>query len=1057
MAVEETLAKLGIEIAFDSSGFKEGITKVNNNLKTLKSELTLSKSSMQNFGNTTESLKVQATNLSQAILNQKAKVELLNEQYKASVEAKGEDANQTQKLKVQLNNATATLNNMEKELEELNKDIKGHTAEWKQLGTTLTNAGNKIKAVGSAMQSVGSTLTKYVTAPIVAVGTLSAKAAVEFESAFAGVRKTVDATEEQFAELELGIRNMSKELPASTTEISSVAEAAGQLGIKTQDILSFTKVMIDLGESTNLSSTEAATALAKFANVTKMSASEYSNLGSVIVALGNNFATTEADIVNMATRLAASGELVGLSQAQIMALATSMSSVGIEAEAGGSAMAKLLKQIQMATELGGEELNQFASVAGMTATQFKQAFEKDAVGALSSFIEGLNNTERNGKSAIAVLDDMGLTEVRLSNTILSLANANGVMTDAINLANQSWNENTALTNEANQRYATVESQMAMLKNSVQDIAIELGQALLPVIIDLVEMVQPIVTKIKEWATAFKSLDEESQKSTLKMIALVAAIGPMISIAGKVVSSVGGMVSVFGKVATAIGNAGGIAKVFSTAMTAITGPVGIAIAVITALIAAFVYLYNTNDDFKETVQNAWKKVQEAIQKVWQSLQPIFQKLMQVFENLWKAIEPLVEILGTILINIIVKQMEMWSELMLVLMPILDLLVSAVGLLVDVVGAITSVFSDAIPEIERFDDTVSEATQEAVGSFLDLEEQATLSLNQMAWSGATVTEEMKNNMTSTIDQMKEQIVSKVEEQKNETTQILTEQLATLTTLTEEEKQKIIVDANAGFDEKKRIAEEGSARINEILTLASEQNRAITQAEADEINRIKSEMTNTAVAVMSESEAEQAAILEKMKANAVDLSAQQAVEVVKNSIEQKEKTIEAANQEYDERMKAAAKLRAVGTEEANKAADEIVASAERQKNETIAKAEEMHQKVVAEAQNQAQEHVDKVNWETGEIKSNWEVFWTDVGNGISNWWTNTKQGFSDGVENIKTSWNNGIENLKQGASQKWTEITQGVTNFKNNTVNKISELGQGIKTKWRRTKRKYNTNMG
>jgi len=178
MAVEETLAKLGIEIAFDSSGFKEGITKVNNNLKTLKSELTLSKSSMQNFGSTTESLKVKAENLSQAILNQKAKVELLNEQYNKSVEEKGKDATQTQKLQVQLNNATATLNNMEKELEQLNQDIKGHTAEWKQLGTTLTTTGDKIKAVGQGMQSVGSTLTKYVTAPIVALGTLSTKAAV---------------------------------------------------------------------------------------------------------------------------------------------------------------------------------------------------------------------------------------------------------------------------------------------------------------------------------------------------------------------------------------------------------------------------------------------------------------------------------------------------------------------------------------------------------------------------------------------------------------------------------------------------------------------------------------------------------------------------------------------------------------------------------------------------------------------------------------------------------------------------------------------------------------
>lgn len=719
-------------------------------------------------------------------------------------------------------------------------------------------------------------------------------------------------------------------------------------------------------------------------------------------------------------------------------------------------MAKLLKQIQVAVELGGEKLNQLASVSGMTASQFQQSFKEDAVQALSAFIEGLNDTERNGKSAIVILNEMGLNEVRLSNTILSLANANGVMSEAIKLSNESWIENSALTKEAEQRYATVESQLAMLKNSVNDIAIELGQALLPVIIDLVEMAKPIVEKIKEWATAYKNLDEESQKSTLKMIAFVAALGPMISVAGKVVSSVGSMVSGFGKVATAIGNAGGIAKIFSTAMSALTGPVGIAIGVITALVAAFVHLYNTNDEFKETVQNAWKKIQEAIQKVWKTLEPIFQKIMQIFQNLWDAIEPLVEILGTVLLNIIVEQVEMWALLMEQLSPVLDLLVSAVGFLVDVIGAITSVFSESIPEIERFDDTVSEATREAVGSFMDLEEQATMSLNQMAWSGSTVTEEMKNNMISTINEMKEQIVSKIEEQRNETTQILTEQLATLTTISEEEKQKIITDANAGFDEKQRITEEGSAKINEILTNASQQNRAITQEEANEINRIKSEMTNTAVAVMSENEAEQAAILERMKANASDLSAQQAAEVVKNSIEQKEKTIEAANQEYDERMKAAARLRAVGTEEANKAANEIIASAEKQKNDTIAKAEEMHQKVVTEAQNQADEHINKVDWETGEIKSNWEVFWSDLGTNISNGWNSITKSFSNGVENIKTSWNTGIDNIKQGASQKWLEITQGVTEFKNNTVTKISELGQGIQEKWRTIKRKYSGNL-
>ena len=245
---------------------------------------------------------------------------------------------------------------------------------------------------------------------------------------------------------------MAKEIPASTTEIAGVAEAAGQLGIKTEDIMNFTRVMIDLGNSTKLSSDEAATALAKFANVTNMSADNYSNLGSTIVALGNNFSTTEADIVSMATRLAATGELTGLTQAQIMALATAMSSVGIEAEAGGTAMSKLLKNIQVAVETGSDSLNDFADVAGMTADDFKKAFQEDAVKALSAFISGLNDTERNGKSAIGILNDMDIKEVRLSNTILSLANSSDLMNDAVELANKSWKEKNSNCTSKNSGY-----------------------------------------------------------------------------------------------------------------------------------------------------------------------------------------------------------------------------------------------------------------------------------------------------------------------------------------------------------------------------------------------------------------------------------------------------------------------------------------------------------------------------------------------------------------------------------------------------------------------------
>lgn len=180
-------------------------------------------------------------------------------------------------------------------------------------------------------------------------------------------------------------------MPASAVEIAHVAEAAGQLGVKTGDILSFSRTMIDLGESTNLSAEEAATSIAKIANITGLASSEYSRFGSAVVALGNNFATTERDIVAMTNRIAASGKLAGLTNQEMLALATAMSSVGIEAEAGGTAMTQSLSAIERAVASGGDNLNKFAQIANMSSADFARAWKEKPIVALQEFIKGLVN------------------------------------------------------------------------------------------------------------------------------------------------------------------------------------------------------------------------------------------------------------------------------------------------------------------------------------------------------------------------------------------------------------------------------------------------------------------------------------------------------------------------------------------------------------------------------------------------------------------------------------------------------------------------------------------
>ncbi len=556
-----------VGLVFKSEGevdFKKTLQEINVEMNKNYNQFKLTQAQWDNSTKSTEKLRTEQEYLKNAYEIQADKVSTLKMQLSDLENAENKNTTAIKKKRNELTSAEIKLETYNKKIKEIENQLHNTGKKIEEFGKKIENAGGKIERAGKKTSAFSiATLTAL---------TASAKGAIDFEDAFAGVEKTVDATDEELKELKQEIRDMAKEIPSTTTEISAVAEAAGQLGIKTEDIMSFTRVMIDLGNSTNLSAEEAASALAKFANITKMNAKDYSKLGSVIVDLGNNFATTEADIVSMSTRLAATGELTGLTEAQIMALATAMSSVGIEAEAGGSAMSKLLKKIQVACETGSSDLSDFASVAGMTASDFKKAFEKDAVKALSAFIAGLNDTKRNGKSAISILDDMDIKEIRLSNTILSLANASEVMNNAVDTANKAWEDNTALTNEANKRYETLKSKLTVALNKIQDIGITLGNKLMP-------SIEKVLDKVGQWADKFDKLNEEQIDMIVNIGLVIAAVAPLLSTLGKMTTGIGQVVSMYGKFQQGLGNLIEKANASGSAMTGLlktiqgmTGPV-----------------------------------------------------------------------------------------------------------------------------------------------------------------------------------------------------------------------------------------------------------------------------------------------------------------------------------------------------------------------------------------------------------------------------------------------------------------------------------------------------
>ena len=463
-----------------------------------------------------------------------------------------------------------TLSDLRGRYADLTKEINIQSSKWTQVGDSLHSFGSKMQGIGKNMQSVGSTLTKGLTVPLLAGAGVAVKAAIDYESAFAGVKKTVDGTPQQFAQLSTSIREMAKEMPSSAVEIAHVAEAAGQLGVPIGAIKDFSKTMINLGVSTNLSSEEAASSIAKIGNIMQVSGKDLGtwsgHFGSAVVDLGNHFATTERDIVEMTNRLAAGGKLAGLTTPEILGLATAMSSVGIEAEAGGTAMNQTLTGIGKAVAGVGKgassKLKLIAQTAGMTAEEFSQAWKQKPAEALQAFIKGLQRAHDEGKNMDGILSDLGMKGIRQGNMLKSLASASDKMSEAVNRSNLAWKENNALTNEASKRYETTESQLKIFKNKLTDIAIEFGGPLLKALNSGLDAAKPWLQTLSDMAKKFSEMSTEQQQSIIKWGAMAAAIGPALKFFGKGASIIGGFAKGLGTISKGIGTFSGTLKTIS---------------------------------------------------------------------------------------------------------------------------------------------------------------------------------------------------------------------------------------------------------------------------------------------------------------------------------------------------------------------------------------------------------------------------------------------------------------------------------------------------------------
>lgn len=661
--------RIGIE---GEAEYRKQINSIIQQSKTLASEMKALTSSFDKNGKSLKQNAEQHKLLEKQIKNQEQKVAELNSMLDKSTQKYGENSDKTLKWKQAVAEAEAELNNLKGKLDALPSSLD-------MVASKMEAMGQKLQNIGTSISNIGSKLTSTVTTGVTAAFTASTKAAIDWESAFTGVMKTVDETATTtYADLEKGLMELATQTASSKSEIAGVAEVAGQLGIAADDIVSFTKTMIMLGDTTNMSAEDAATNLARFMNITGETADQVDKIGSVIVDLGNNFATTESEITEMATRLASAGTIAGLSSTDILALSAAMSSVGIQAEAGGTAMAQTLKTIANAVSdfRSGEveDLQVIADVAEMRAEEFADAWKKDPINAIQAFVNGLAVMKDADENVFQMLSAMGMQGIRQTNMLQSLALASEMLGDAVNTASDAYKENTALSAEAAKRYGTFAAKMSQLKESITNVAVVFGNDLLPYVQKGIDYIGGLVKK-------FSELDEEQRGQIIKIAAIAAAIGPILIVVGKLLTTVGSIMKFAPQIATAIQSMSGAFGGVAAGAGAALAPILAVVAAIGVLVGAFVTLWNNNEQFRESMTATWEHIKESFGGFIAQVQERLPALQEAFTGFIDKVKPLWEAFCNYLA-------PAFQAVFQIISAILDALFSAILSVIDMITALLS---------------------------------------------------------------------------------------------------------------------------------------------------------------------------------------------------------------------------------------------------------------------------------------------------------------------------------------------------------------------------------
>lgn len=515
-ALEDSLKVLGysvddikgeslLELKQNAAKAEEKFEALNNELAETRGDIATAELSIKEFSNSTTTSTTKVTKLQQELSELTTKEKALKQ--------RTDEANTSLR---QMQNAVKA--------KEAATEIATLETRMKSLTTVSSKASYMVAA---SIRDAATTMSATITPLLSMAASVVVNKADEMDTAFRNMTKTVNGTDAQFEQLRQDAIAFSQTHAVSATQILDIEAMGGQLGIAVDELGEFAEVASNLDIATDMNADTIAEQLGQLNNILQWGEGDMERYGDALVRLGNNMPAQESSISSVAKQISSMGSIVGMTTPEILAWSAAIASTGQGAESAGTAIQNTMSDIESAVSEGGDSLQAFADVAGMSVDEFASSWDSgNASAVMKSFIDGLKAIEANGGSATQTLSDLGITGVRqvraiegLMQTVDNLDDALVMSQDAWDGVSDSWGDAGDAAREAEKKQEGLSGSLQIMRNNAENLAAVVGNQLVP-FVDLVSGALNGLTGILEVTNG-------------GIVQGVAVIGTLIAVAGPI--------------------------------------------------------------------------------------------------------------------------------------------------------------------------------------------------------------------------------------------------------------------------------------------------------------------------------------------------------------------------------------------------------------------------------------------------------------------------------------------------------------------------------------------